>query len=42
MDRRLETEPPRDPDLEFRWMMYALLVTAVAIRFGPTIMDLLQ
>jgi hypothetical protein len=41
MARQSQDQPPNDPDLEFRWVMYALLATAVAVRFVPAVRDLL-
>ena len=41
MDRQWQEQPPRDPDLGFRWAMYALLVAATTVQFGPALRDLL-
>jgi hypothetical protein len=41
MDRQSQKKAPNDPDLGFRWAIYALLAAAMAIRFGPAAMDLL-
>jgi hypothetical protein len=41
MDRRLLLPPPHDPDLGFRWAMYALLAAAMAVRFGPAVRNLM-